>query len=245
MLDSLFSITALVGGTVLGFQFVMMLLGLGHHGDGDVSGSHDLSTDGTDGGIHGGVDGDIDGGLDGDAGFEDGGFESDGSLEHDAAWEHSGHGDVAAHQFHWFYEMLSLRTISAALTFFGLVGKTLLAYGHPPGATLVYALLAGGAAMYAVYWLFKQVYKLQNAGNENVRRAIGLPATVYVPIPAGRAGAGKVMFRLQDRTVEYQAVTNEPSRLATGEKVVIVGIVNTGTVRVARESQPAPAEVSA
>ena len=28
MLDTIFSITALVGGTVLGFQFVMMLLGL-------------------------------------------------------------------------------------------------------------------------------------------------------------------------------------------------------------------------
>ncbi len=233
MLDSLFSITALVGGTVLGFQFVMMLLGLGHHGHGDLSAGHDVTADG---GVHGGFDGSVDG---------DAHFETDASLEHDAVWDHSGHGDVAAHQLHWFYEMLSLRTISAALTFFGLVGKTLLAYGHPPVATLVYSLVAGGAAMYAVYWLFKQVYKLQNAGNENVRRAVGLPATVYVPIPAGRTGAGKVMFRLQDRTVEYQAVTNEPSRLATGEKVVIVGIVNTGTVRVARESQPAPAEVSA
>jgi hypothetical protein len=226
MLDSLFSITALVGGTVLAFQFVMMLLGLGHDGDGsNVSGGHDVSTDG-----------DFDGALDGDVNLEDGGFETDASLDH---------GDLAAHQFHWFYEMLSLRTISAALTFFGLVGKTLLAYGHSPAATLVYALLAGGAAMYVVYWLFKQVYKLQNAGNENVRHAIGLPATVYVPIPAGRAGTGKVMFRLQDRTVEYQAVTNEPSRLATGEKVVIVGIVSAGTVRVARESQPSPVEVSA
>jgi len=231
MLDSLFSITALVGGTVLGFQFVMMLLGLGHDGDGDVSGGHDLSTDGIDGGVDGGLQG--------------GGFEPDASLDHDAAWDHSDHGGVAPHQLHWFYEMLSLRTISAALTFFGLVGKTLLAYGHPPAATLVYALLAGGTAMYVVFWLFKQVYKLQNSGSENVRHAIGLPATVYVPIPAGQAGAGKVMFRLQDRKVEYQAVTNEPSRLATGEKVVIVGIVNTGTVRVARESQPAPAEVSA
>ena len=32
------SIAALIGGTVLGFQFVMMLLGLGHHGHGDLSG---------------------------------------------------------------------------------------------------------------------------------------------------------------------------------------------------------------
>lgn len=239
MLDNLFSITALVGGTVLGFQFVMMLLGLSHHG-GDVGGG-DLS--GGDGIDAGGFDGAVDGGL-------DGAFEADSSVSGDApgdhtSWSAAADADLGHPDAHWFYEIISLRTLSAAVTFFGLVGKTALAYGHPPMASLVYATLAGLAAMYSVFWLFKQVYKMQNAGNENVRRAIGLPATVYVPIPGGRSGAGKVMFRLQDRTVEYLAITNESARMATGEKVVIVGIVNNGTVRVAREKEAAPVEVPA
>ncbi|HMO83491.1 MAG TPA: hypothetical protein PKC18_01085 [Lacipirellulaceae bacterium] len=89
-----------------------------------------------------------------------------------------------------------------------------------------------------MYWLFRQVYKLQQAGNENVRLAIGLPATVYVPITGDRNGTGKVMFRLQDRTVEYQAVTGEPVRLATGEKVVVREVVSSDTVCVSRASQP-------
>jgi hypothetical protein len=234
MLDSLFSITALVGGTVLGFQFVMMLLGLSHHG-GDVHAGHDFGADGTDG-----FDGSVDG---------------DGSLHHDSHWGQSADGgvtdgdvtggDASHHVSSWFYEVISIRTLAAALAFFGLVGKTALAYDHPPVASMFYATAAGLAAMYGVYWLFKQVYKLQNAGNENVRRAIGLPATVYVPIPASRSGAGKVTFKLQDRTVEYIAVTNDASRLATGEKVVIVGIVNQGTVRVARESESSSAQVPA
>ncbi len=231
MLDNAFTIAALVGGTVLGFQFVMMLLGLGHHGHGDLSGGHNLSTDGR---FDGSVDGDFDGSVDGDV-----------SVDHDVASSPATDGDVSHHESPWFYEVLSIRTLAAAGTFFGLVGKTTLAYGHPPVASFTYAVVAGGAAMYAVYWLFKQVYRLQTSGNENVRHAIGLPATVYVPIPAARAGAGKVMFRLQDRTVEYLAVTNEESRLATGEKVIIVSIVNTSTVRVARQSQPAPVQVSA
>lgn len=235
MLDNAFTIAALVGGTVLGFQFVMMLLGFGHHGHGDLSGGHDFSTDGGfDGSLDGDFDADFDGGVDGDM-----------SVDHDVAGGHGTDGDVSHHASNWFYEVLSIRTLAAAGTFFGLVGKTALAYGHPPVASFTYAVLAGGAAMYAVYWLFKQVYKLQTSGNENVRKAIGLPATVYVPIPGSRAGVGKVTFRLQDRTVEYVAVTNESSRLATGEKVIIVGIVNSGTVRVARESQAAPAQVSA
>jgi hypothetical protein len=57
---------------------------------------------------------------------------------------------------------------------------------------------------------------------------------VYVPIPGKRAGAGKVTFRLQNRLVEYLAVTDEESRLATGEKVVVNEIVNSETVRVSR-----------
>lgn len=240
MLDSAFSIALLVGGTVLGFQFVMMLLGLGHHGH-DLAGGQHLDIAGDDlSGAQG-----FDGSLGGDATFD-----GDASGAHDSVWGHStdgdiSHPDISNHDANWFYEVISIRTLAAAGTFFGLVGKTSLAYEHSPFASLVYALVAGGAAMYGVYWLFKQAYKLQNAGNENVRRAIGLPATVYVPIPAARSGAGKVTFRLQDRTVEYIAVTNEPTRLATGEKVVIVGIVNTGTVRVARETKPATVQVSA
>ncbi len=48
------------------------------------------------------------------------------------------------------------------------------------------------------------------------------PAVVYVPIPGKRAGAGKVTFRLQNRLVEYQAVTEDDTRLTTGEKVIVV-----------------------
>ena len=86
------------------------------------------------------------------------------------------------------------------------------------GQAMAIGVLAGGAAMYGVYWLFKQVYKVQHAGNENVRRAIGLPATVYVPIPAGGNGRGKVTFRLQDRTVESRE-TMEGLRQMFGDKV--------------------------
>jgi hypothetical protein len=134
--------------------------------------------------------------------------------------------------------------VSAAATFFGLVGKTILAYGYANSTAFILACVAGFTAMYCVYWLFKQVYRFQNTGTENIRNAIGAEATVYVPIPGKRAGAGKVTFRLQNRLVEYVAVTEDEERLATGEKVVVVEIVNTCTVRVARATTAAPAPVS-
>jgi hypothetical protein len=230
-MDTAFTITALIGGTVLAFQFVMMLMGLGDDdGGGAVSADHVTS-------IHGeGLDADVLGGVDGDALSGDAGGGFDGS---DHTWKEVA--DMGHVGTHWFYEILSLRTLSAALTFFGLTGKMMRAYDYSTISSLVWATLAGAASMYFVYWLFQQIFKLQHAGNENVRNAIGLPAKVYVPIPGKRGGAGKVTFRLQDRLVEYQAVTEDDQKLRTGEDVVIVGIVSTDTVRVARPTDLASA----
>jgi hypothetical protein len=213
ILERIYFYAALVGGTILAFQFVLMIMGWGDADDALGDGAHGAGSAG------------------GDAGA------GDSFHGHGAGHGHGGHsgGDAAAHHVgHWFYEMLSLRTISAAVTFFGLTGKAALAQGVHPVPTLVLALIAGYAALAGVFWLFKQVFRLQHAGNENVRLAVGLPATVYVPIPANRAGAGKVTFRLQDRIVEYQAVTDEGDRLATGEKVVVESVVSSDTVAVLR-----------
>lgn len=221
MFDALYFYAALIGGTVLAFQFVLMLLGFADHDGSLEDGSHGAGYSG------------------GDASHASGEFHAEGAGHGSGYPGHAG-GDASSHLVgHWFYEMLSLRTISAALTFFGLTGKAALAQGMHQAPALILALMAGYGALAGVYWLFKQVFRLQHAGNENVRLAVGLPATVYVPIPGKRAGVGKVTFRLQDRIVEYQAVTEDEDRLATGDKVVVEAVVSADTVCVARAPQPA------
>lgn len=131
----------------------------------------------------------------------------------------------------WLLEMISLRTISAAAALFGLVGKAALESGQSTGVALALGGCAGFAALYAVYWLFKQVFKLEVSGNTDIRGAIGLPAQVYVPIGPGDA-PGKIQVKLQGRTVEYQALSAAPERLATGSQVVVTEVVSTDTVRV-------------
>ena len=218
MLDTIFVYAAVVGGAALAFQFVLMLMGVGGD-DADFSGDGDVSLD-----------------ADLEAGGQPG--------ARDAGWAEAGDADLGHPGSHWFYEILSLRTISAAVTFFGIAGKTAQARGMNEVSSLVIALSAAGAAMYGVYWMFKQVYKVQHAGNENIRLAVGLPAKVYVPIPAARAGAGKVMFRLQNRTVEYQALSDEAERLRTGEEVIITSVVSPSTVCVARAPQLAQPQLA-
>lgn len=218
MVDTIFLYSAIIGGTVLAFQLVLMVLGLGDGGD------HDFA---------GGDGGDLSAASD----LPDGDLAASSEGHAHASWAEAGDADLGHPGGHWFYEVLSLRTLGAAVTFFGLAGKTAQSRGMEDAPSLVIGLLAGVAAMYAVYWLFMQVYKVQNAGNENVRHAVGLPATVYVPIPGNRAGVGKVTFRMQNRTVEYQAVTTEGDRLRTGEKVIVTEVVSSDTVCVAREPQ--------
>jgi membrane protein implicated in regulation of membrane protease activity len=137
----------------------------------------------------------------------------------------------------WVLEVFTLRTLSAAALFFGLAGMTASTAGLSPTTSIVIASGAGAAALYGVYWLFKQTFRLlQSSGNEDIRNALGTSARVYVSIPPAESGAGKVHVVVQGRTAEYQAVTDQSETLAAGDAVEIVQIINSDTVRVVRQA---------
>lgn len=131
----------------------------------------------------------------------------------------------------WLLEIISIRTLSAAATFFGLVGMASLAGGQSTSVSLTFASLAGYAAMYSVYWVFKQIFNLETSGNEEIENAIGVIGKVYIPIDPG--GKGKIQLKLQGRTVEYQAISDHANRLATGMNVMITEVISSDTVKVA------------
>jgi serine/threonine protein kinase len=197
-METLYTACAVLGGTLLGLQFLMSLVGLGHHGD---VGGHDFH----------------DGGDFHDAGGHDG---------------HASPHDVT-HDTHvsWFVGLLTFRTVIAALTFFGLAGRAASAAEVSPVESLAAALAAGGAALFGVAWMMRSLYSLKAEGTVRIQRAVGQTGTVYLPIPGNKAGAGKVHLNLQNRTVEYQAVTAQDT-LAAGSKILVVGVVSNDTVEV-------------
>ena len=140
--------------------------------------------------------------------------------------EHEGEGS-------WFTSLLTFRTLTAALTFFGLAGlagyRQWGAEGWP--VTLAVAVAGGGGALLLVGSLMRWLRRQTTSGTVHIDRAVGRSATVYLTVPGQKAGAGKVQVCVQNRTMEYQAVT--PDReLPTGAKVVVVGVVNSDTVEV-------------
>jgi membrane protein implicated in regulation of membrane protease activity len=136
----------------------------------------------------------------------------------------AGHDAHGHHGSSWLFGVISFRTLVAAAAFFGLVGYAAESAGLGLGPQLVLAVAAGIGAMYGVHWIVRSMGRLAEDGTVRVRSALGQEGTVYIPIPAAKAQAGKVQLKLQNRLVEYEAVTSAGQRLATGTKVRVVGI---------------------
>jgi membrane protein implicated in regulation of membrane protease activity len=171
-------------------------------------------------------------GLSGDAG------DASGDVAADAGGIDGGAIDVPdhatghhRHTTEWFFKVISFQTVVAAFAFFGLAGKAGTAADLPPMTTLIVAVAAGLAAMYGVYFLLRAMHKFNSDGTVRIQRALGRPGTVYVPVPGAKAGAGKVYVNIQNREMEYLAMTPH-ERLPTGAKVVVTGVLGPDTVEV-------------
>lgn len=148
-------------------------------------------------------------------------------LAHDGHDLHDAHVEDGLNLF-------SVRSLSAGLAFFGIGGAGAMAAGL--GVPLSFAVGAGlgAGATVAVAAALRSFRRLEDDGTVQVEGAIGLPAQVYVPIPAGRGGVGKVLMTLQNRTVELQAVTADAEPIATGTGVTVVDVLGADTVEVSR-----------
>lgn len=204
-MELLFLSCAILGGTVMVAQFILTLMGGGEHGGGD-GGGHDFHTD-VGGGDH----------AVGDA--------------HDGQHGSAAHDQDQHHGSTWFFGVITFRTVVAALTFFGLAGMAAMSAQLEQPMPLVIALGSGVAAMYGVHLMMQALNKLRADGTERIGHALGREATVYLSIPAQSQGAGKVHLTMQNRLIEYEAMTSG-ERVPTGTRVVVVGIAGPGMLQV-------------
>jgi hypothetical protein len=129
------------------------------------------------------------------------------------------------------FSVLSTRAVAAFLTFFGLSGWGALEAGWSHSASLGVAVLAGLAIMIVVAYMLRMQLRLASHGNVEPKNAIGLTATVYLRIPAKRAGQGKITVSIQGRSQEYLAVTGGDA-IPTGDAVRILSMPTPGTFEV-------------
>ena len=155
-------------------------------------------------------------------GVVDAGGDVDAGDGHDG-----GHGHLASEGL----DLMSVRALSAGVAFFGLGGLAGLATPLGLFAAIPLALIAGTAAMFGTAVAMRWMLGFDDDGTVSIHGAVGATGTVYLTIPGERKGAGKVTLTLQNRIVEYQAVTSD-ALLPTGAPIMVVDVVGPDTVHV-------------
>lgn len=208
ILQQSFAVVAIPATVMLFLQTIMLLFGIG--------GSHDTDSDGVDTTAdHGDFADDID--ISDDADFTD-----------DLSIDHTDHFDSANHD-----AGLRLFTVRGIVAFFSVGGWLGVVLGETnlhTALVILISVLGGIISLLSIAVILKWSLKLQDSGNIDIRNALGKTAQVYVPIPAGGASFGKVTLVLQDRYVEYSAVTQHSEALKTDSFVKITGIINQSTL---------------
>jgi len=152
---------------------------------------------------------------------------------HDLHPEDVGAGHADTHESAGSFQLLSVRTLVAFLTFFGLGGWWACERGWESWQVALFALACGMSVGLIVAWVLTLQRKLNTEGNIRSENAVGKSAQVYLRIPANRSGAGKITLSIQGRSAEYQALT-DGAELPTGTQVLVLSQLNNDTFLVAR-----------
>lgn len=121
-------------------------------------------------------------------------------------------------------KLLSVRGIIAFLVVFGWVGYGMTNAGVSLWLTILVSFICGLSMMVALAFFVRGVMKLRNDGNIDNRNAIGVSGKVYLTVPAGRKGEGKVNVMLHGTYVERDAVTDDEEDIHTGCEIVVTGL---------------------
>lgn len=97
---------------------------------------------------------------------------------------------------------------------------------------MVISIAVGILLVFLVMYLFRWLSSMQQSGTINVfTQAAGCQGKVYLTIPGGRAGEGKVQISINNSIREYDAVTDGDT-LPTGTAIKVVEVVDSGTLLV-------------
>lgn len=130
---------------------------------------------------------------------------------------------------------MGLLTFRNFINFFiGFGWSAILLRDSIPSTTLlmVISILVGVAVVFLVMMLFRWLSGMQESGNINVyKSAVGCEGKVYLRVPAGRSGQGKVQITINDAVREYEAVTDGPA-LPNGASIRVVEVISADTLLV-------------
>ncbi len=222
LLQKILFVIAVPATLILVIQFILLLFGMGGHGESDTDTDGDFAGDsGTDANFEtdsGGPDG-YDIHETGAAHSMD--YDADHNLAHPVDHDHD-QGEQVQDQG------LRIFTVRGVLTFFTISGWAGFALSYsvlPEGLVILLSAAFGLLAMYLMALLIKAMLRLQYIPEVSLRTILGKSAQVYITIPKEGNGRGKIMVELGGRLAEVDAVSRSLYPLKTGEIVLVTDVV--------------------
>jgi hypothetical protein len=142
---------------------------------------------------------------------------------------HAGH-DGHSHESN-LGRIFTFQAIVSFLAFFGIGGLSALEARLAPAIAVVIGLFSGFVAVSLLGYALRALRHLNTDGTVRLEHSVGLGGTVYLRVPGGNSGAGKVILPIQGRTIEVVARTPGPE-LRAGESVVISRALDDHTVEI-------------
>ncbi len=128
--------------------------------------------------------------------------------------------------------LLTFRNLVNFLLGFGWTFILLQKSISSTGLLLFISVLVGLALVAIVMYMFKWLSSMQQSGTINVyKAAVGCHGKVYLTIPGGRAGEGKVQITINNSVREYAALTDSDT-LKTGTPIKVLEVLSPSTLLV-------------
>ena len=127
---------------------------------------------------------------------------------------------------------ISLHGISGFFTLFGLVGLYLDSQGYGVLVSSMGGIGAGGVMFLAVSRIIMAMRNLESSGNITVDQTVGAKGSVYAEILPGESGA--VTIFIDERERRYDAVTDEPAGLKTGDLIEVKEVISGSLLKVTK-----------
>lgn len=129
------------------------------------------------------------------------------------------------------FQLFTFRNLINFMLGFSWTAIALRASTESTSLMLVGGVVVGVLLVCAVMYLFKWMSSMQQSGTIEPEALVGCKGSVYLTIPAGRTGEGKVQITVRGAIREYNAMT-EGDRLPNEAPIRVVAVLNGHTVLV-------------
>jgi membrane protein implicated in regulation of membrane protease activity len=130
--------------------------------------------------------------------------------------------------------IFSVKPLTGFFLGFGWVGGLALDFGATFFVALALAVIAGVGIMALIVFMFRTIVAMRSDGTAQIADTIGEVGTVYLTLPPSRGAGGQVTVNFRGRQETYAALQTGATPVPSGEKVKVLGTVDTRTLLVER-----------